>query len=55
MNQIIPISSAKFVYVDSARTNIRERFDRIRNEQKLVVENVLAAHVAARVLAWSKK
>jgi len=55
MNPITPILSAKFVYTDSARTNIRERFDRIRAEQKLVVENVIADHVAARVLAWGKK
>jgi len=53
MNPIVPIHSAKFVYVDSARTNIRERFDRIRSEQKQnrVVDNVLAVAVSA----WSKK
>ena len=52
MNPVTPIYSEKFVYTDSARTNIRERFDQIRAEQKqkLIVDNVLAVSVAA----WSK-
>ena len=55
MNPITPIHGAEFVYTDSWNTDIRKRFDRIRNEQKLVVENVLADGVAARVAAWGKK
>ena len=53
MKPITPIHSAKFVYTDSARTNIRERFDRIRNEQqqKRIVDFVLAVAVSA----WDKK
>ena len=52
MNPITPIYSAKFVYTDSARTNIRERFDQIRAEQKQkrIVDNVLAVSVSA----WGK-
>ena len=53
MNPIIPIHSAKFVYTDSVHTNIRERFDQIRNEQqqKRIVDFVLAVAVSA----WDKK
>ena len=49
MKPITPISNAKFVYTDSAHTNIRERFDRIRNEQqqKRIVDFVLAVAVSA--------
>lgn len=53
MKPITPIHNEKFVYVPASHTNIRERFDRIRTEQKQkrVVDNVLAVAVSA----WSKK
>ena len=53
MKPIIPSTDPKFVYVKSINTNIRERFDRIRAEQKhkIVVDNVLAVSVTA----WAQK
>ena len=55
MNPIIPIHGAEFVYTDSWNTDIRKRFDRIRREQKPVVENVLADRITARVSTWGIK
>ena len=53
MNPINPIHGAEFVYTDSWNTDIRKRFDRIRNEQqqKRIVDFVLAVAVSA----WDKK
>ena len=55
MKPIVPIHGSEFVYTNSWNTDIRKRFNRIRREQKPVVENVLADYVAARVAAWGKK
>ena len=53
MKPTTPSTDPKFVYVKSINTNIRERFDRIRAEQKhkIIVDNVLAVSVAA----WERK
>jgi Uri superfamily endonuclease len=52
MQPNIKITSNKFVYVSSANTNIRERFERIRAEQKQkrTVDNIVG--IAAK--AWGR-
>lgn len=37
MKPPIPITDRRFVYTDSANTNLRKTFERIRREQKLPV------------------
>ena len=53
MKPTTPIHGAEFVYTNSWNTDIRKRFDRIRNEQqqKRIVDFVLAVAVSA----WDKK
>lgn len=53
MKPSLPITNKEFVYINSANTNIRERFDHIRAEQKQkrIVDNI----VGIATKAWGRK
>lgn len=53
MTPKLPITSKAFIYTNSTNSNIRERFDRIRAEQKQkhLVDNI----VGIATKSWGRK
>ena len=52
MKPVTPIHGAEFVYTDSWNTDIRKRFDRIRNEQEQVKKFPSGYHLESPKSIW---